>query len=253
MRRILTKRENQRIAHALLAYQMLTAGDRILTAVSGGLDSLVLAWLLHDWQRKTPFAYEVQAVHIDMEAEDGQPGDRAIQTAAQLAALGISCKTVPAEQRIQLADEADPRGICHRCARARRRQLFELARQEGCNKLALGHHQDDIVETFFINLTCSGNISTMRPKQELFSGRLTLIRPLAYLRKEEIKAVAARLGLKAVPANCPLAEQTRRTDIRELLTHIYAKLPGSREQIFAALGNVRSEYLLLQEEYENKS
>ena len=253
MRRILTAGENRRVAQAMLDYQMLAAGDRVLAAVSGGIDSLVLVWLLHDWQRKTPFVYDVQAVHIDMEAEDGQSGKRAAQTAAQLAALGISCKTVPAEQRIQLADEADPRGICHRCARARRRQLFELARQEGFNKLALGHHRDDIVETFFINLTSGGNISTMRPTQTLFSGRLALIRPLAYLCKEEIQAVAARLSLKAAPSNCPLAEQTRRTDIRELLTHIYQQLPGSLEQIFAALGNVRSEYLLMQESYENKS
>ncbi|CAK8716584.1 tRNA(Ile)-lysidine/2-thiocytidine synthase N-terminal domain-containing protein [Candidatus Electronema halotolerans] len=249
MRGILTAGQNRRVAQAMLAYQMLAAGDRVLIAVSGGLDSLVLAWLLHDWQRKTPFVYDVQAVHIDMAAGDGQPGCRAAQTAAQLAALGIPCTILPAEQPIRLTEGADPKGICHHCARARRRQLFELARQEGFSSLALGHHRDDIVETFFINLTSGGNISTMRPKQELFSGRLALLRPLAYLCKEEIQAIAQRLGLTAVPSNCPLAEQTRRTDIRSLLAHIYQQLPGSREQIFAALGNVRSEYLLIQEDH----
>jgi tRNA 2-thiocytidine biosynthesis protein TtcA len=241
------------VAQAMLDYGMLAEGDRVLIAVSGGIDSLVLAWLLHDWRRKAPISYEVQAVHIDMQPENGQPGGRAVATAAQLASLGIACEILPAEQPVVLEEGADPAGLCHRCARNRRRQLFERARQGGCGKLAFGHHRDDIVETFFINLTSGGNISTMRPKQELFSGRLALIRPLAYLEKEEIRAIGRRLGLglEPVPATCPLAEQTRRKDIRDLLQHIYGQIPGSREQIFAALGNVRSEYLLVPERKNN--
>jgi tRNA 2-thiocytidine biosynthesis protein TtcA len=246
---VLSADENRRTAQAMLDYQMLAEGDRVLIAVSGGIDSLVLAWLLHDWRRKAPIAYEVQAVHIDMRpAADEEPSSRAQETAAQLAALGIACRILPTEQPMTLAADGDARGICHRCARNRRRQLFELARQEGWSKLAFGHHRDDLVETFFINLTSGGNISTMRPKQELFVGRLSLIRPLAYLTKEDICGIGARLGLKAVQSNCPLAEQTRRTEIRDLLRHIYGQLPGSREQIFAALGNVRSEYLLIQQQ-----
>ncbi|TAA74087.1 MAG: tRNA 2-thiocytidine biosynthesis protein TtcA [Candidatus Electronema aureum] len=248
MKRILSVGENRRVAQAMLDYGMLADGDRVLAAVSGGIDSLVLAWLLHYWQRKAPIAYEVEVVHIDMQPDDnGRHSNRAEQTAAQLAALGIACQILPAEQPVVLEEGADPAGLCHRCARNRRRQLFEQARQSDCGKLAFGHHRDDIVETFFINLTSGGNISTMRPKQELFSGRIALIRPLAYLEKEEIRAIGKRLGLEPVPATCPLAEQTRRKDIRDLLQHIYAQLPGSREQIFAALGNVRAEYLLLQE------
>lgn len=230
----------------MLDYEMLADGSRVLIAVSGGIDSLVLAWLLHDWRRKAPISYEVQAVHIDMQPQDSQPGIRARETAAQLAALGIACRILPTEQPVAFSEGDDARGVCRRCSSGRRRQLFELARQEGWSTLALGHHRDDIVETFFINLTSGGNISTMRPKQVLFSGRLALIRPLAYLEKEEIQAIGRRLGLEPVPATCPLAEQTRRKDIRDLLRQIYAQIPGSREQIFAALGNVRSEYLLLQ-------
>jgi tRNA 2-thiocytidine biosynthesis protein TtcA len=108
----------------------------------------------------------------------------------------------------------------------------------------MGHHRDDIIETFFMNLTCAGNISTMRPRQLLFSGRLSLIRPLAYLGKEEVTAIGSRLGLSPVRSTCPLSEQTRRGDIRELLALVYERIPGSREHIFAALGNVRPAYLL---------
>jgi tRNA 2-thiocytidine biosynthesis protein TtcA len=254
MRTVLTAKENQHVAQAMLDYEMLAAGDRILVAVSGGVDSLVLAWLLYYWRRKTPFTYTVCVVHIDMQPKDGQPSSRAMQVAEQLATLDIFCDILPAEQPVSLPKQGDTTGLCHRCARARRRQLFELARHNGFNKLAFGHHRDDIVETFFINLTSGGNISTMRPKQRLFSGNLEVIRPLAYLCKEEILAIAQHLGLKPVPSNCPLAEQTRRTDIRKLLTQLYKQLPGSREHIFAALGNVRTEYLLIQEKkHANKS
>ncbi len=108
------------------------------------------------------------------------------------------------------------------------------------------------METFFINLTCSGNISTMRPKQMLFSGRLALIRPLAYLVKEEVCRIGNRLAITPVASDCPVAEKTRRKDIRALLAQIYQQIPGSQEHIFAALGNVRQEYLLLQDKNKPK-
>lgn len=253
MKSILTASENRRIAKAMLDYSMLADGDSVLVAVSGGIDSLVLAWVLHSWRRKAPIDYEVQPVYVDMRpagTPETVPGERAGLIRDRLAALGLSCQVIPGELPAlpdAQQEGADTAGICFQCARNRRRLLFEYAREQGFATIALGHHRDDIVETFFMNLTCSGNISTMRPKQVLFSGRLALIRPLAYLVKEEIRAIGKRLGLEPVAFDCPLSEQTRRQDIRGLLEHIYEQIPGSQEHIFAALGNVRQDYLLLQE------
>ena len=255
MKSVLTAGENRRIAKAMLDYTMLADGDRVLVAVSGGIDSLVRAWVLHHWRRKAPINYEVHPVYVDMRPPGpagAEAGERAKLISDRLAALGLPCQVLPAELPVlpgaqQAEAGRETTGICFQCARNRRRLLFDYAREQGAHTIALGHHRDDIVETFFINLTCSGNISTMRPKQVLFSGRLALIRPLAYLVKEEIRGIGKRLGLDPVASDCPVSEKTRRQDIRGLLEHMYEQIPGSQEHVFAALGNVRQDYLLLQE------
>jgi len=230
-------------------YSMLANGDRVLIAVSGGFDSLVLAWLLVIWGRKAPIGYELRAVHVDMEAEVDTPGLAARCVAEIVHGFGLNLCILPALWRPNLQETPSAQSahdLCFQCARSRRTQLFAYAQQCGCNKIAFGHHRDDIIETFLLNLTCAGNISTMVPRQDLFSGRLSLIRPLAYLNKAEIEQVGRNLGLEPVRSTCPLSDQTRRRDIHQLAEHIYQQIPGSKEHIFAALGNIRQEYLLKQ-------
>ncbi|MCL2459275.1 MAG: PP-loop domain-containing protein [Desulfobulbus sp.] len=227
-------------------YGMLAAEDRVLVAVSGGIDSLVLAWLLAGWRKKAPIAYELTAVHVDMEPGDCGPGEAATQLGKIIEQIGLPLNILPARWRLDPMAAAGPGGhdLCFQCARNRRTQLFAHARDTGSASIAFGHHRDDIIETFLLNLTYAGNISTMVPRQLLFGGRLALIRPLAYLDKSEIETIGRQLGFSPVRSACPLREETRRRDIHLLAEHIYRQIPGAKERLFTALGNVRTPYLL---------
>jgi tRNA 2-thiocytidine biosynthesis protein TtcA len=217
-------------------YAMLSDGDRVLVAVSGGVDSMVLAWLLRIWQEKAPISYSLHAVNIDNGLRGADPSAESI--GEQLGRFGIEFST----EKGRDADEEMQ--TCFACARRRRNRLFELAREKGYTKIAFGHHKDDLVETFFLNLLYSGNISTMVPRQDLFHGRLALIRPLAYLEKSEVRRLAESLGIRAIDNRCPLAGDTRRETVRNMLAGIFRDVPDAKNSIFAAMANVRKGYML---------
>ncbi|MBU0483270.1 MAG: tRNA 2-thiocytidine(32) synthetase TtcA [Proteobacteria bacterium] len=237
---IINKNINRSIGQAMHTYEMLANGDKVMIAVSGGIDSLVLTWILDNWRRKAPIDYQILAVHLDMGFGDQE--SQLVEQQLHRLKIPYLIEQTDFGKKAMLAE--DGKSGCFHCARQRRKRLFDLAAEKGFSKIALGHHKEDIIETFFINLMYGGNLSTMVPKQILFAGKLALIRPLAFLEKKQIRSLGEELGVTAVANPCPLSEKCQRAKTRALLESIYQKDPAIKSTIFTSLGNVKPDYLL---------
>ena len=236
----LPKRVNRLIGQAMHTYDMLADGDRVMIGVSGGVDSLFLVWLLDYWRRKAPIDFEIFAVHLDM----GFVVEQAHLVEEKLRLLEVPFIIINTTFSGGPFSPDNNDVGCFHCARTRRNRLFEFAREKNFSKIALGHHKDDIIETFFFNMLYSGNLSTMVPRQDLFDGALSIIRPLAFLDKEQIREAAARMHISPVRSPCPHAHHSRRQTVRTLLDSIYRMEPNAKAGIFASLSNLKPDYML---------
>ena len=236
----LSKAANRNIGQAMHSYRMLADKDRVLIAVSGGVDSLVLAWVLNHWQQKAPIRYEILAVYID----NGYDSSTADKVAEQLRHIGVPYLIEKTDFWHRAAAAEEGKSVCYHCARQRRNRLFAIAGEQGFNKIGFGHHKDDILETFFINLLYAGNISTMVPKQELFDGRIHIIRPMAFLEKKDILEIAAAAAIEPVKNPCPQDNDSKRQEARRVVALLSGLDSKVKSNIFAALSNIRHDYLL---------
>jgi len=219
--------------------QMIRDGDHVMVAVSGGKDSLTLLWLLMERLRRVPISFRLTAVHVD----PGFGAQSARRMAAFFESLGVPHRVLTGDMG-PLAHSAENReNPCFLCARLRRRALFRLADELGCNRIAFGHHQDDIIETFFLNVFYGASISTMLPVQELFQGRLTLIRPLYMVDEGKIERFFKLLEWQEISLGCPTAGGSRRADVKDMLRSFYRTNRKIKGNIFHALHHVKPEYL----------
>ncbi|MBW2036843.1 MAG: tRNA 2-thiocytidine(32) synthetase TtcA [Deltaproteobacteria bacterium] len=228
------------VGEAIHRYRMIADGDRIAVALSGGKDSLTMMWILHERLSRVPIQYSLHPIHIDL-GFDGGPA-RFIRDYCKK--LGYSLWLEDTDYGIRSHTEENRENPCFLCARLRRKRLFEIAHELGCNKLALGHNMDDIIETLFLNMCYSGEISTMVPCQPFFRGKLTIIRPLVHLDGQAISQFAREHGFGHFSNPCPTARTSKRSEIRKMLQSLYKTNKKIKGNIFRSMGNIKQDYLL---------
>ncbi|GBC59613.1 tRNA 2-thiocytidine(32) synthetase TtcA [Desulfonema ishimotonii] len=219
---------------------MIADGDRIAVGLSGGADSLTMMWHLTERLSRIPIRYELFAIYIDPGFENGFSG----ALAEYCAKTGYTLRVDHTDHGPLSHSDHNRENPCFLCARLRRKRLFEIADELGCRKLAMGHHKDDIIETLFLNMCYAGEISTMLPRQSLFKGRFTVIRPLTHAGEDEIRQFARDQAFPEFVNPCPSAGHSKRQEVKTLLKQFYRTNPKIRGNIFRAMSHVRPEYLL---------
>jgi len=231
---------NRTVGKALHTYAMIGEGDRIAVGLSGGKDSWALLYILAERQRRVPVRYSLAAIHID--PGFGGPAPRAIEKYAR--AMGIDIRIDYTDFGVVAHSSENRENPCFLCARRRRQRLFEIADELGCNKVALGHHKDDLIETFLLNILYAGEVSTMVPFQPFFGGKLTVIRPLAYTDEAALVRFGHSMQWPVVENPCPSAGKSKRHEIKALLEDLYGTNPNIRGSIFRAMRHIKGDYLL---------
>jgi tRNA 2-thiocytidine biosynthesis protein TtcA len=225
---------------ALHRYEMISDGDRILVAVSGGADSLTLLWMLNERLKRVPINYKLFAAYID----PGYEGSFGESLEWYCNKLGFSIRVAYTDNGLLAHSPENRENPCFLCSRLRRKRLFEIADEIGCNKLALGHNKDDIIETLFMNICYAGEISTMVPSQTFFQEKFTVIRPLAFADEQLIRKFAKDQRFPEFINACPSANTSKRKEIKTLLKQLYRANKKVKGNIFRAMSHVNMDYLL---------
>ncbi len=229
------------MGRAIGDYGMIQEGDTVMVCLSGGKDSHALLTLLMDLQKRAPATFRLIAVNLDQK----QPGFPEQILPEYLASLGVEYRIVEADT-YSIVKEKIPEGktTCSLCSRLRRGVLYRTAKALGANKVALGHHRDDIIETLFLNMFHGGRLKAMPPKLLTDDGQHVVIRPLAYCREKELASFARHMNFPIIPCDlCGSQENLQRQAIKNWLQEEERQHPGRLDNIFQSLQSVTPSHL----------
>lgn len=222
-------------------FSLINEGDRILVALSGGKDSYAMLWGLMQLQASAIFNFEIVAYHLDQ----GQPGHDVTPIEQHIQQLGLTYEIEHQDTYTRVVEKTEPGKIyCSLCSRFRRAILYKAAIRHNCNKVALGHHRDDLIETLLLNIFYSGQIKAMPARLRSDAGSHEVIRPLCYLPEEYMVQLAEHHAFPIVPCRLCGSQQAQRSFIKQLLTQLSQTSPHIKGNILAALGNVCPSHLL---------